>query len=59
MVNLGNPDSDSVDKAYKIIGVDKAYKIIGVDFEYIMLLYPVNNGHPDSDNSYHIHPKEK
>ncbi|WP_186441216.1 hypothetical protein [Desulfamplus magnetovallimortis] len=22
LVNLGNPDSDSVDKAYKIIGVD-------------------------------------
>ncbi|SLM27880.1 hypothetical protein MTBBW1_120001 [Desulfamplus magnetovallimortis] len=27
LVNLGNPDSDSV---------DKAYKIIGVDFEYIV-----------------------
>ncbi|SLM29682.1 hypothetical protein MTBBW1_1940009 [Desulfamplus magnetovallimortis] len=25
LVNLGNPDSDSVDKAYKIIGVDFQY----------------------------------
>ncbi|SLM31569.1 hypothetical protein MTBBW1_350060 [Desulfamplus magnetovallimortis] len=28
LVNLGNPDSDSVNKAYKIIGVDFEFVII-------------------------------